>query len=148
MNVNLWLGINCCHFITINSKAPCYMNSSFSCGEHYVVQKFYNLPSNIIISMFFWGVFHLQELEQQFHGLKICEWWPHCKSQKQQIAKNLPCLLSNHILVYNYQVCHYVFSPTKEEMFIFCKLWLCEHIELTHIAIRSYNLVFVPSNKF
>jgi hypothetical protein len=148
MNVNPWLGINCCHFITTNKKTPCYMNSSFSCGENYAMQKFYNLPSNIVISMVFWGV-HLQELKKQFHGLKICERWLHCKSQKQQqIAKNLLYLFSNHILAYNYQVCHYVFSPTKEETFIFCMLWLCKHIKLTHIAVRSYNLVFVPLDKF
>ncbi len=103
----------------------------------------------ILSFQWFLGCFSPSRVEQQFHGLKICERWAHCKSQKQQqIAQNLPYLLSNHILVYNYQVCHYVFFPTKKETFIFCMLWLCGHIELTHIAIKSYNLVLCLPTSF
>jgi hypothetical protein len=48
-----------------------YMNFSFSCGEHYVVQKFYNLPSNIVISMVFGVFFTFKSWNNNFMASKF-----------------------------------------------------------------------------
>jgi hypothetical protein len=64
MNTNPRLIINCCYFVTINCKVPCCINNNSNGNEDNVMHNFYNLLSNIIILMFLWIVFYLQEMEQ------------------------------------------------------------------------------------
>jgi hypothetical protein len=115
-----------------------------------IMQYKNSIISHPILSFqWFLGCFSPSRVEEQFHGLKICERWPHCKSQKQQqFAQNLFYFLSNHILAYNYQVYHYVFSPTKKETFIFCMLWLCGHIELTTLQLSLITLYCASQQVF
>jgi hypothetical protein len=69
MNANPRLIVNCRHFITINSKEPWSIKNFFSCGEENVLQSLCNFSFCIIVPMFFWSVFHIQELKQ-LHCLK------------------------------------------------------------------------------
>jgi hypothetical protein len=71
--------------------------------------------------MSFWSVFHLQELKQ-LHGLKVSEMVTlFQKPKNNKKLQKLPFLLSNQ-LPQNKNVCHYVYSPTKEEPFLFYML--------------------------
>lgn len=64
IGTNSRLIINCCYFVTINYKVPRCINNNSNCNEDNVMHNFYNLLSNIVIPMFLWVVFNLQEMEQ------------------------------------------------------------------------------------